>query len=112
MRVLHQEFSAKRQLEYDSDDVCDESNPFFKECPLKKRSMELPISKQGYTKDFLCGTNYILPQDLNKYLDMGFSHFKIQGRELTTSQLFAEFVPYLIRPEFYPMAISLINSGK
>jgi collagenase-like PrtC family protease len=112
VRVLHQEFSAKRQLEYDNDDNCDESEPFFKGCPLIKRSKELPCSMHGYTKDFLRGTNYILPQDLDKYLDKGYSHFKIQGRELTISQMFAEFFPYLIRPEFYPMAISVINNGK
>ena len=112
VRVLHQEFSAKRQLEYDNDDACDELEPFFKSCPFLKRNKELPISKQGYTKEFLCGTNYILPQDLDLYLDKGFSHFKIQGRELTASQMFAEFFPYLIRPEFYPMAISIINNSK
>ena len=109
VRVVHQEFSAKRQLEYDNDDNCDEAYPFYKECPLKKRCQELPMSEQGYNKDFLSGTNYILPQDLDKYLDKGFCHFKIQGRELTTSQMFAEFYPYLIKPEFYPMAISIIG---
>jgi len=107
-RVLHQEFSAKRQLEFDSDDDC-ESEPFFKECPKIKRSMEPTDSSKSNFKDLYCGTNYIFPQDLDKYLDMGYSHFKIQGRELSTSQLFAEFFPYLIRPEFYPMAISIIN---
>ena len=112
VRVLHQEFSARRQLEYDNDDDCDESEPFIKGCPLIKRNKELPCSMHGYTKDFLSGTNYILPQDLDKYLDKGYSHFKIQGRELTISQMFAEFFPYLIRPEFYPMAISVINNGK
>lgn len=111
VRVLHQDFIAKRQLEYDSDDDCVVSEPFFKECPLRKRRMALPFSKQSYTEDFLSGTNYILPQEIDKFLDMGFSHFKIQGRELTTSQLFAEFFPYLIRPEFYPMAISIIDNG-
>ncbi len=110
-RVLHQEFSAKRQLEYDSDNDCD-SEPFFKECPKIKRCMEQTVSKKNYTKDLYNGTNYILPQDLDKYLDMGYSHFKIQGRELTTCQLFAEFFPYIIRPDFYPMAISIINEGK
>ena len=108
-RVLHQEFSAKRQLEYDNDDDCDDSEPFFKGCPLLKRNKELPFSEHGYTKDFLDETNYILPQDLDRYLDMGVSHFKIQGRELTVSQMFAEFLPYLIRPQFYPLAISNIN---
>ena len=112
VRVLHQDFSAKRQLEYDSDDECDESEPFFIDCPLMKRSRDISPSKHGYTKDYLSGTNYILPQDLDKYLDKGYSHFKIQGRELTISQMFAEFFPYLIRPEFYPMAISIINNYK
>ncbi len=109
VRVLHQKFCAERQLEYESDDECDDSEPFFRGCPLKKRRIETPFSKQGYALDFLNGTNYILPQDLDKYLDKGFSHFKIQGRELNRSQMFAEFFPYLIKPEFYPMAISAIN---
>ena len=111
VRVMHQDFSARRQLEFDTDDECDVSEPFFKDCPFMKRSVNIAPSKQGYTKEFLDGTNYILPLDLNKYLDMGFNHFKIQGRELPPSQLFAEFFPYLIKPEFYLMAISMINNG-
>lgn len=107
-RVLHQEFSSRRQLEYDSDDDC-ESEPFFINCPKIKRSMESSTSNKDNTKDLYIGTNYILPQDLDKYLDMGFKHFKIQGRELTPSQILAEFFPYLVRPEYYQMAISLIK---
>lgn len=109
VRVLHQQFSAERQLQYDNDDDCDESEPFIKDCPLMKRSKENLFSKHGFTKDYLSETNYIFPQDLDKYLEMGFNHFKIQGRELTTSQMFGEFFPYLIRPQFYPLAISVIN---
>lgn len=112
VRVLHQEFSAKRQLEYDNDDECDELEPFYKNCPFIKRSVELPFSKQGYCSELLRGTNYILPQDLNKYLDRGFNHFKIQGRELSASQILAEFLPYLIKPEFYSLAISMISNTK
>lgn len=112
VRVLHQDFSAKRQLEFDADDECEESEPFYQACPFIKRNRELPFSEQGYSKAFLQDTNYILPQDLNIYLDMGFNHFKIQGRELPPIQMFAEFLPYLIRPEFYPLAISMINNGK
>ena len=108
VRVLHQEFSAKRQLEFDTDDVYNLSESFYKGCPLVKRNKELPCSEHGYTKSFLGDTNYILPQDIDKYLDMGYFHFKIQGRELTVSQLLAEFFPYIIKPEFYPMVISFI----
>lgn len=108
-RELHQGFSAKRQLDYDSDDDC-ESEVFYKECPKIKRIMNPLNSQNGMMRDIYSGTNYIFPQDLDKYLDMGFSHFKIQGRELTTSQMFGEFCPYIIRPEFYPMAISIIEN--
>lgn len=109
-RVLHQEFSAKRQLDYDSDDDC-ESEVFYKECPKIKRIMNPSDSQDGRIRDVYNGTNYIFPQDLDKYLDMGFCHFKIQGRELPTSQMFAEFLPYLIRPEFYPIALSIIDNS-
>lgn len=108
-RVLHQEFSCRRQLEYDCDEDC-ESEAFFKECPKIKRSMELPTSNDCNTKNLYIDTNYIFPQDLDKYLDIGFNHFKIQGRELKPSQILAEFFPYLIRPEYYQMAIAIINN--
>ena len=88
-RVLHQEFSAKRQLEYDSDEDC-ESEVFYKECPKIKRIMAPSSSQSDSTRDIYSGTNYIFPQDLDMYLDNGFCHFKIQGRELTTSKLFAK----------------------
>lgn len=107
-RVLHQEFSAKRQLVYDSDEDC-ESESFFRMCPKIRRSMDHQPLEYNNTRNLYDGTNYILPQELNEYLDKGFSHFKIQGRELKVSQLFAEFLPYLIRPDFYPMAISIIK---
>lgn len=108
-RVLHQEFSAKRQLEYDSDEDC-ESEVFYNECPKIKRIMTPSSSLSDSARDIYSGTNYIFPQDLDMYLDKGFNHFKIQGRELTRSQMFGEFCPYLIRPEFYPMAISIIEN--
>lgn len=112
VRVLHQQYCAERQLEYDSDDICGEPEQFVMECPLRKRRLELPFSSQGFTKEYLADTNYILPQDLDKFLDMGFCHFKIQGRELSRSQLIAEALPYLIKPEFYPLVISMINNEK
>ena len=90
-RVRHQEFSAKRQLEYDSDDDC-ESEVFYKECPKIKRIMRQSFSQSDNTRDIYNGTNYIFPQDLDVYLDKGFCHFKIQGRELAVSQLFAEML--------------------
>lgn len=111
-RLLHQEFTDKRQLEYTDDDVCDDSELFFQSCPLMKRSIDIPFAKKGFTKEFFKETNFIMPQDLDNYLDMGFNHFKIQGRELEPHQIFAESFPFLIRPEFYPLAISMINNKK
>lgn len=110
-RVLHQAFSAKRQLEYNDDEDC-ESEQFYSECPKIKQIMQSSSSQDDNINDIFFGTNYIFPQDLDKYIDRGYCHFKIQGRELATSQLLAEILPYIIRPEFYPMAISIINTGK
>lgn len=110
-RVLHQEYSAKRQLEYDSDDDC-ESEVFYKECPKIKRIMSQSSSQSDNTRDIYSGTNYIFPQDLDMYLEKGFCHFKIQGRELAVGQLFAEMLPYIINPDYYSIAISLINYRK
>lgn len=108
-RVLHQAFSGKRQLEYNGDDDC-ESEEFYRDCPKIKRIMQSSTSQDDTTNDIHFETNYIFPQDMDNYLDKGYSHFKIQGRELAVSQILAEFMPYLIRPDFYPIAISLINS--
>ncbi len=69
-------------------------------------------SQNDTIRDIYSETNYIFPQDLDMYLDKGFCHFKIQGRELAVSQLFAEMLPYIINPEYYPIAISLINNSK
>jgi collagenase-like PrtC family protease len=108
-RVFHQAFSAKRQLEYNGDDDC-ESEQFYRECPKIKRIMQSSTLQNDTTNYIHFGTNYIFPQDLDEYIDKGYCHFKIQGRELKPNQMFAEFFPYLIRPDFYPIAISLINS--
>ena len=71
--------------------------------------MDDSSSQDNTARNIYVGTNYIFPQNLDEYIDNGFCHFKIQGRELKESQLFAEFIPYLIRPYFYQMAISMIN---
>ena len=71
--------------------------------------MDDSSSQDDTARNIYAGTNYIFPQDLDEYIDKGYCHFKIQGRELKTSQLFAEFIPYLIRPNFYPVAISIIR---
>lgn len=110
-RIIHQEYTDKRQLEYTDRGNSEDINRFFKYCPLMKRC-EIPLEKKGFTKDYLKVTNFIFPQDLDTYLDMGFSHFKIQGRELEPHQIFAEIFPYLIKPKFYPTAISMMNFGK
>ena len=109
-RVIHQDYIDKRQLQYTDRGNPEDLESFFKYCPLMKRG-ELPLSGKGFTKDYLKVTNFIFPQDLDNYLDMGFSHFKIQGRDLAPHQIFAEFFPYLIKPKFYPTAISMMNFG-
>lgn len=109
VRHLHQKFSAKSQLEFSDGGKCDDDEPFYKDCPLTKRIESIPFSQKGKTKGYLRETNYIFPQDLDTYLDRGYSHFKLQGRELPANLLFAEIFPYLIRPRFYTDTISMLS---
>ena len=110
-RVLHQICSSKRQLEYNSDQDNIESEDFYKLCPKINGYPTSSLSKDT-RMGLYSGSDFILPQDLDNYIELGFNHFKIQGRELPTTQLFAEFLPYLIKPEFYPRAISIININR
>lgn len=105
-RVFHQKFTDERQLEFTNRGDSDKIDRFFEVCPLMKR-----CSIPEFTKEYFKETNFILPQDIDNYLEMGFSHFKIQGRDLEPHQIFAEFFPYLIKPKFYPTAMSMMNFG-
>lgn len=109
-RLFHQKFTDERQLEFAYRGDPDKFEYVFNVCPLMKRS-DIPLEKKGFTKEYLKGTNFIFPQDIDHYLDMGFFHFKIQGRDLAPHQIFAEIFPYLIKPKFYPTALSMMNFG-
>ena len=104
-RVLHDKYASKRQLEYGTR----ETDPFQLECALMKRTADVPFSKRGSTREYLKATNYVFPQDLDKYLDKGICHFKLQDRALPPNALFAVVFPYLIRPEFYQKVISMLR---
>lgn len=106
-RVFHQKFTDRSQLDFAYRVDSYDSNRFFEGCPLLKRTDDVP----SFTKEYFKGTNFIFPQDIDHYLDMGFSHFKIQGREYEPHQIFAEFFPYLIKPKFYQTALSMMNFG-
>lgn len=105
VRVLHDKFTSKRQLEFGDK----WSDPFLLDCPLLNRTTEIPFEKRGATREYLSATNYIFPQDLDWYLDKGFCHFKLQDRDLPANAIFAVTFPYLIKPEFYQKMITMLS---
>lgn len=109
IRNIHHEIIAKRQLEYSRIAPDDDSDLVLNNCPLVKRTVKIPLPKRGTTREYLSATNYIFPQDLDWYLDKGFSHFKLQDRALPPNAIFAGVFPYLIRPEFYQKVISMLS---
>lgn len=44
--------------------------------------------------------NYISPEDINNYLDLGFSNFKLEGRAMTPLNLIEVLIAYLIKDEY------------
>lgn len=104
-RNLHHQLNCKQQIEYGGI----EEDYLQFECPLVKRTFDIPFSERGTTREYLTATNYIFPQDLDWYLDKGFNHFKLQDRTLPPKALFAVVFPYLVRPEFYQKIITMLN---
>lgn len=56
------------------------------------------------TADTLWGamqqSNYIGPEDINKYIDMGFSNFKLEGRGMNPLDFIETLTHYLIKTEY------------
>ncbi len=58
-----------------------------------------------------CGNN-LSWEEIEKYHQMGFQHFKLEGRTLESSTMFAQYLYYLIKPEYYfYVAESVVKSG-
>lgn len=84
-------------------------------CP-KRKAHYLAISKEQINNEhsfsFPCedqgrkyfevkkNPNYIGPNDINNYLDMGFNHFKIEGRTSNPTDLIEIMVDYLVKDEY------------
>ena len=43
----------------------------------------------------------INPEDISKYLDLGFQHFKLEGRGASPVPLFYRVCKYLVKPEYF-----------
>ena len=55
-------------------------------------------------------SNNIPPEELyNKYVPMGFSHFKIEGRTLSTFEVAANYAYYMAKPEYHDELISTLT---
>lgn len=88
-------------------------------CPERKRHyMYNGLFHLGYGEDYkmsYCGVkdttvayqtrqyhNNITPQELyEKYVPMGFSHFKIEGRSLPWIEVVGNYIYYMVKPEYH-----------
>lgn len=53
-----------------------------------------------------CGNNLTF-EDIKKYNDMGYQYFKLEGRTLNTGTVFANYLYYLVKPEYHFLLIEI-----
>ena len=62
--------------------------------------IECPHAKADTLWGAMLQKNFIGPEDINTYLDMGFSNFKLEGRTMAPSDLIEVLIYYLIKEEY------------
>jgi collagenase-like PrtC family protease len=77
---------------------------------LKERytvAHECKIDQELNHPDRLGQGNNLSFEDIKKYNQMGFQHFKLEGRTLSSSTMFANYLYYLIKPEYHFLLIEI-----
>lgn len=90
LRQHHYDTIAKHQLRFEEMNPATDGQ-LAGQCPAYRR----------YFYDTLDFPTVIKVEDLyGKYTDMGFSHFKIEGRTIPIAQVIESYLYYLIKPEY------------
>lgn len=83
-RKKHYTALAEAQLNLDTD------NPYI--CPFDRDILSFYATKDTRT--------FIKAEDINKYLDMGFNNFKLEGRSTPVLNILEIYLYYLIKDKF------------
>ncbi|MCM1480355.1 MAG: hypothetical protein NC085_11680, partial [Muribaculaceae bacterium] len=68
--------------------------------PFESEEFVCPCMNRG-VYDITELENYISPEDIiNKYVPMGFKHFKIEGRTFADINLLETYMVYMVKPEY------------
>lgn len=106
MRGKHYQFEGKQQI------YINEVLPIAGESAFYGRVTISGAGDDGLENDFVCPYNtsiesgmkeetYISPDAVyEKYIPMGFSNFKIEGRTATDEEVLGEYIKYMVRPEY------------
>lgn len=74
-------------------------NPLNK-TPFEYEDFVCPYMNRGIY-DIMELENFVSPEDIiNKYVPMGFKHFKIEGRTFNDINILETYVVYMVKPEF------------
>jgi collagenase-like PrtC family protease len=90
IRDLHYKVLSQIQLNIPEDRIID--------CPCEHLNWY----------DLIKSPNIIKDEDLQKYIDMGFSHFKIEGRNMSFVNVIDSYVYYLVKPEYVDMVRNIL----
>ncbi|MCM1579643.1 MAG: hypothetical protein NC078_12690 [Ruminococcus sp.] len=95
-RKKHYEFLGERQFEHNLQVFGSEKTALK---PIPEREFPCPNMSMDFYETIGYDTHVSPEQIYEKYVPMGFSNFKIEGRMLHPSDVLESYVYYLIKPE-------------
>lgn len=72
-------------------------------------SVECSIDGNTVSENCCNYKNNISPENLLTFEEKGFKHFKLEGRTLSDSEIIANYIRYMIKPQYQIFAISQFN---
>lgn len=95
-RKAHYEFLGRQQFMHNAQ-VFDEKYALK---PIKREEFECPCMSYDFYKTTRLGNHISSKSIYEKYVPMGFSNFKIEGRMMHPVDILESYMYYLVKPEY------------
>lgn len=115
-------FEYRHKIEFLSNAICPPHCPFRKQHYSETGLSHLTYLKHKYTVTPYCGItdginhpnklgqgNNLSLEDIQKYNEMGYQYFKLEGRTLRSGSIIGNYLYYLIKPEWHYWFIETID---
>ena len=108
----------RHKVEFLCNAICPSNCSFRKKHYDLTGRAHLSYLRDGYTVNPQCKIaagincrlgegNNLSREDIEKYSKMGFRYFKLEGRTLPSGAMFANYLYYMIKPEYHPAVMEM-----